>query len=77
VKLFVDSSAFAKWYIEEPSGEQLEEALQKASELALCIILLPEILSALNRRRREGIFCPQSSVLCPLSPSAARNSRRV
>jgi len=56
VKLFVDSSAFAKRYVEERGGEQLADVLQKASELALCIILLPEILSALNRRRREGIL---------------------
>ena len=56
MKLFVDSSAFAKRYVEERGGEQLADVLQKASELALCIILLPEILSALNRRRREGIL---------------------
>lgn len=31
-------------------------ALQNASELALCIILVPEILSGLNRRMREGFL---------------------
>jgi len=63
VKLFVDSSAFAKRYVEEQGGEELEKSLQKASELALCIILLPEILSALNRRRREGILSPSDYTL--------------
>ncbi|MFW6114701.1 MAG: type II toxin-antitoxin system VapC family toxin [Thermodesulfobacteriota bacterium] len=56
MKLLVDSSAFAKRYIQEKGSEQVEGYLQKASELALCIILMPEILSGLNRRLRENIL---------------------
>ncbi len=56
MKLLVDSSAFAKRYIQEKGSEQIEGYLQKASELALCIILIPEILSGLNRRLREHIL---------------------
>ena len=53
MKLSVDSSALAKRYIQEPGSEELEIFLQRASELAFSIILLPEVISALNRRLRE------------------------
>lgn len=53
MKLFVDSSSFAKRFIQEKGSEQLDEFLQQASELAVCVILVPEIISALNRRLRE------------------------
>jgi len=54
MKLFVDSSAFAKRYVQENGSEEIEMFLQRASELALSIILVPEIISGLNRRSREG-----------------------
>jgi len=54
VRLLVDSSSFAKRYIQEPGSEQLDGLLQQASELAICVILVPELISALNRRLREG-----------------------
>ena len=54
MKLAVDSSAFAKRYIQEVGSERLDHILQNASELALSIILVPEIVSGLNRRLREG-----------------------
>jgi predicted nucleic acid-binding protein len=53
VKLAVDSSSFAKRYVQEVGSDKLERLLQSASELALCIILVPEIVSGLNRRLRE------------------------
>jgi predicted nucleic acid-binding protein len=53
VRLLVDSSSFAKRFIQEEGSEQLDEFLQQASELAVCVILVPEIISALNRRLRE------------------------
>lgn len=56
MKLAVDSSAFAKRYIQEYGSEQLDHLLQNASELAISIILVPEIVSALNRRAREGVL---------------------
>ena len=56
MKLFVDSSAFAKRYVLEDGSEIVEELLQRASQLALCTILVPEIISGLNRRRREQIL---------------------
>lgn len=50
----MDSSALAKRYILEKGTEQVHTILQKSSELALCILTVPEISSALNRRLREG-----------------------
>lgn len=54
MKLSVDSSSLAKRYIQEFGSDKLERLLQNASELALCIILVPEIVSGLNLRMREG-----------------------
>jgi len=53
MRLAIDSSSFAKRYIQETGSDKLDEFLQHTSELALCIILVPEIISALNRRLRE------------------------
>jgi predicted nucleic acid-binding protein len=53
VKLAVDSSAFAKRYVLEAGSERLDELLQGASQLTVSVILLPEVLSGLNRRLRE------------------------
>ena len=56
MKLVVDSSAFAKRYVQEEGSEDIDLFLQRASDLALCIILAPEIISGLNRRLREGFL---------------------
>lgn len=54
MKLVVDSSSLAKRYVQEFGSEKLDLLLQKASELTLCIILVPEVVSGLNRCIREG-----------------------
>lgn len=54
MKLAVDSSSLAKRYVQEIGSEKLDRLLQNTTELALCIILVPEIVSGLNRRVREG-----------------------
>ncbi|HWO41471.1 MAG TPA: type II toxin-antitoxin system VapC family toxin [Candidatus Eisenbacteria bacterium] len=48
-----DSSALAKRYIEEKGSDQVQAVLSAASELAVSVICVPEIISALCRRRRE------------------------
>ena len=53
MKLFLDSSAFAKRFIEEPGSRAVEELCRRADELGLSVICVPEIVSALNRRLRE------------------------
>ncbi len=59
MKLFVDSSAFTKRYVFESGSDRLEILLQKASQLAMCTILVPEIISGLNRRLREKVLSEQ------------------
>jgi predicted nucleic acid-binding protein len=58
MKIVLDSSAFAKRYIFEDGSETVEQLLQDASQLALCVILVPEIISGLNRRLREQVLSP-------------------
>ena len=53
MKIFFDSSAFAKRYIDESGSEAVDDLCAEAGELGLGVICIPEILSALNRRVRE------------------------
>jgi uncharacterized protein len=53
VKTFLDSSAFAKRFVEEAGSDKVEDTCARASELGLSVICVPEVISALNRRRRE------------------------
>jgi len=56
MKLAIDSSSFAKRYVQEVGSDELDRFLESASELAFCVILVPEIISGLNRRLRERIL---------------------
>lgn len=56
MKLAVDSSSFAKRYVQEIGSEELERFLENTSELAFSVVLVPEIISGLNRRLREDIL---------------------
>ncbi len=56
MKLAVDSSSFAKRYVEEIGSKELELILEDASELAFSVVLVPEVISALNRRLREHVL---------------------
>jgi len=53
VNLFADSSALAKRYIVDEKSEELDRLLERAASLAVSVLCLPEIISALCRRRRE------------------------
>ena len=53
MRVFFDSSAFAKRYIEEDGSAVADEICMAADHLGLSVICLPEIISALNRRVRE------------------------
>ena len=59
MKTYLDSSAFAKRFIEEGGSQEVEDLCGQASELGLSIICLPEIISALNRRQREKSLTAQ------------------
>jgi len=54
MRSFLDSSALAKRYIKEPGSDKVRSAFGQASEVAICLISPPEILSALCRVRRHG-----------------------
>jgi len=53
LNVFLDSSALAKRYVEEKGSERVQAILSSASTLAVSVICIPEIVSALYRRRRE------------------------
>ncbi|MFK5986947.1 MAG: type II toxin-antitoxin system VapC family toxin [Pseudomonadota bacterium] len=53
MKIFFDSSAFIKKFIQEQGSAEVDDYCQQASELGLSIICLPEMMSALNRKVRE------------------------
>ena len=53
MKTLFDSSAFAKRYVEEAGSQSIDDICQRTTELALSVLCVPEIISALNRRLRE------------------------
>jgi uncharacterized protein len=53
LNVFFDSSALAKRYVEEKGSDRVQAILSSASTLAVSVICIPEIVSALCRRRRE------------------------
>lgn len=56
MKTFFDSSAFAKRYVDEDGSAAVEDLCAEATVLALSVLCVPEIVSALNRRVREGLL---------------------
>jgi predicted nucleic acid-binding protein len=53
MRVFFDTSAFVKRYIEEPGSDKVIEICRKAEALVLSVICLPELISTLNRLVRE------------------------
>lgn len=58
MKACLDSSAFAKRFVDEDGSELVEALCAQADSLGLCVICVPEIVSALNRRLRERMLTP-------------------
>lgn len=58
MKIFFDSSAFAKRYVEETGSDAVEQLCTDATSLGVSILCAPEIISALNRLVREGTLSP-------------------
>ena len=54
MRVFFDTSAFVKRYIEEPGTDKVIEICRQAQHIVLCVICLPEMISTLNRLIREG-----------------------
>lgn len=53
MKMFFDSSALAKRYIDEAGSGEVDRLCQRATALGVSIICIPEVISALCRLRRE------------------------
>lgn len=54
MRVYFDSSAFAKRYIDETGTADVLAWCGRASELALSVIAVPELISAFRRLQREG-----------------------
>ena len=67
MNLFADSSVLAKRYIADEKSDAFDQLLQRATSLTVSVLCLPEIVSALCRRRRER-------VLTQVQYSSARNA---
>lgn len=53
MKVFMDTSAFAKRYVAEPGSEQMLELCEEADDLVVSILCLPEFIATLCRLVRE------------------------
>ncbi len=54
--VYLDSSALAKLYVPEPESDALEEFLRGRRDLLISELGITEVLSAVARRRREGVL---------------------
>jgi predicted nucleic acid-binding protein len=91
MKVFFDSSAFAKRYIVEPGSDKVEKICSQSSMLGVSSICLPEIISALCRLRRQSIIREdqyetakqaflrdlQDALVCNITPSVIKQSIHI
>ncbi|OOO02289.1 MAG: hypothetical protein USCGTAYLOR_01513 [Chromatiales bacterium USCg_Taylor] len=61
MRVYFDSSAFAKRYISEPGTAEGLAWCDQATELALSVIAIQELFSAFCRLKREGKFGKHSA----------------
>jgi predicted nucleic acid-binding protein len=91
MKVFFDSSAFAKRYIVEPGSDKVEKICLQSSMLGVSSICLPEIISALCRLRRQSAITEdeyetakqallrdlQDALVCNITPSVIKQSIHI
>lgn len=53
MKVFLDTSAFAKRYVAEQGSDKVMQLCQQADSLIVSVICLPELVSTLSRLLRE------------------------
>lgn len=53
MKVFLDTSAFAKRYVAEPGSDKVLALCEQADSLFVSVICLPELVSTLSRLVRE------------------------
>ena len=54
MRIYLDSSALTKLHIEEPGSAETARVIFRATEIGVSVLGLPEVISALRRRRREN-----------------------
>ena len=54
MKLFVDTSAFLKRYVDEAGSQRIDALCAEAEALGLSVLVYPESIAAFCRLRREG-----------------------
>lgn len=88
MRVFFDSSAFAKRYVREEGTDVVLSWCDQATELCLSGIALPEIVSAFCRLQRENRISPaqyrhfkaalmadiSDAAICDLTPEVLRHS---
>jgi predicted nucleic acid-binding protein len=88
MKVFFDSSAFAKRYIAEPGSDKVEKICSESAMLGVSSICLPEIISALCRLRRQSVITEhqyenakqallkdlEDALICNITPSVIKQS---
>jgi predicted nucleic acid-binding protein len=91
MKVFFDSSAFAKRYISEPGSDRVEKICSQSSVLGVSSICLPETISALCRLSRQSIITDdqyetakrallrdlEDAMICNITPSVIRESIHI
>jgi predicted nucleic acid-binding protein len=91
MKVFFDSSAFAKRYILEPGSGKVEKICSESTALGVSSICLPEIISALCRLRRQLVIAEdqyetakqallrdlQDALVCNITPSVIKQSIHI
>jgi uncharacterized protein len=58
--LYLDASALVKLYFTEQGSDALDAMIQGRNDLIISDLAITEIVSALSRRRREGILPPSA-----------------
>jgi predicted nucleic acid-binding protein len=91
MKVFFDSSAFAKRYIEEPNSDKVEKICSQATILGVSSLCLPEIISALCRLRWQSAITEdqyedakhallkdlEDALICNITTSVIRQSIHI
>ncbi|MFC1453408.1 type II toxin-antitoxin system VapC family toxin [Verrucomicrobiota bacterium] len=63
MKAYLDSSSFAKRFVDEKGSDLVESTCAEATSLGLSMLCVPEIVSALTRRKRERTLTPSQYAL--------------
>jgi hypothetical protein len=53
LRIFLDTSALVKVYIDEPGSERVLEILAETTAVVLSVLAEPELISSMNRLHRE------------------------